>query len=226
MHGSSDKAVKGPVRIAIVDDHAAVRLGLERVLAREPGFRVVAALDGARDLIAVVSSVHVDVVVLDYELARGDGLAVCQRLKLRGDPPAVVIYSAYAGAGLIVPAAIAQADAIVNKAEPVSVLLDVIRRVARGESLIQPPPLELLAAATARVDPRDAPLVPLLAHGASIPEIADALALDGAEVLRRARRIVGRLRAASDAPSGRPRHSATGRWGRGPIAAARGLFDG
>jgi two-component system, NarL family, response regulator DevR len=192
----SKHSVKGPVRIAIVDDHAAVRLGLERVLAREPGFRVVAALHDDGELLALTSREAVDVVVLDYELARGDGLAVCQRLKLREDAPAVLIYSAYAGAGLVVPAAIAQADAIVNKAEPVTVLLDVIRRVARGESLIQPPPPELLAAATARVDAGDAPLVPLLAHGATIAEIADALALDGAEVKRRSRRIVGRLHAA------------------------------
>jgi DNA-binding NarL/FixJ family response regulator len=182
-------------RIAVLDDHAAVRLGLERVLQREPGFRLIGALDDDAELLATLDREPVDVVVLDYELARGDGLAICQRLKQRDDPPRILIYSAYAGPGLLVPAAIAQADAVVSKSEPVSELLDAIRRVARGERLIPMPAGDLLAAATARVDAEDAPVIPLLLHGATVADIADALTIDEHEVVRRARRVIGRLHA-------------------------------
>jgi DNA-binding NarL/FixJ family response regulator len=194
-------------RIVVLDDHPAVRLGLERVLQREPGFRLVAALEDQRHLIDLVDRQSVDVVLLDFELARGDGLALCQRLKQRDQPPRVLIYSAYAGPGLVVPAAIAQADAVISKSEPVPELLDAIRRVARGERLIALPAGDLLAAATARVDPQDAPVVPLLLHGATVADIADALAIDEQEVVRRTRRVIGRLH----------------RGGRGPRAARASL---
>jgi DNA-binding NarL/FixJ family response regulator len=183
-------------RIVVVDDHAAVRLGLERVLGREPGFRLVAALEHERQVRDLTAREPADVLVLDYELAKGDGLVLCQRLKQCEQPPAVLIYSAYAGAALQVPAAIAQADALVSKAEPVSVLLDAIRRIARGEHLIPPPSPDLLEAAIGRLDGADAPLASMLIQGATHREIAHALALHEQDVARRARRIVGRLRAA------------------------------
>jgi DNA-binding NarL/FixJ family response regulator len=196
-------------RIAVLDDHAAVRLGLERVIQREPGFRLVAALGDERELLATIERESVDVLVLDYELGRGDGLAVCQRLKQRQESPRVLIYSAYAGPGLLVPAAIAQADAVVSKSGPVSELLDAIRRVARGERLIPMPAGDLLAAATARVDPDDAPVIPLLLHGATVSDIADALAIGEQEVVSRARRVIGRLNARRGKPHPRARKTAT-----------------
>ncbi len=180
-------------RIAVLDDHAAVRLGLERLLRREPGLRFVAALGDERELLDAIAREPVDVVVLDYELARGDGLSICQRLKQGERPPAVLIYSAYAGAGLLVAAAIAQADAVVGKAEPVSHLLDSIRRVARGERLVPAPGIDQLAAATARVEPGDAPVAALLVDGATVSDIARALAIDEREAVHRTRRVIGRL---------------------------------
>jgi hypothetical protein len=55
------------------------------------------------------------------------------------------------------------------------------------------PARDLLVAATARVDPQDAPVIPLLVHGATVPDIAEVLAIGEQEVVRRARRIIGRL---------------------------------
>lgn len=195
MPASTTSVINRRTRIAVLDDHAAVRLGLERVLQREPGFRLVAAVHDERELFETLAREPVDVVVLDYELARGDGLAVSQKLKQRDDPPRILIYSAYAGPGLLVPAAIAQADAVVNKSEPVAELLDAIRRIARGERLLPMPAGELLAAATARIDPQDAPVIPLLMHGATMPDIAEALSIGEHEATSRARRILGRLNA-------------------------------
>jgi len=182
-----------PIRIVVVDDHAAVRAGLERILRRESGFDVVAALDDGRELVDVVARAAADVVVLDYELARGDGLALCQRLKQREPSPRVLIYSVHAGPSLLVPAAIAQADAVVSKGDDVHALVDAIHRIAAGERLLAPPSPDLLHAVAARVEPEDAPVVPMLVDGATVLEIAAALRLTEREALRRARRIVGRL---------------------------------
>lgn len=189
-----------PIRIVLVDDHAAVRAGLERVLRREPGLTVVAALRDGSELIDVATREAADVVVLDYELGDGDGLALCQRLKQQDSSARVLIYTARAGAGLLVPAAIAQADAVVSKGEPVQALVAAIRTIAAGERLLGPPARDLLDAVTARVDPEDAPVIPMLVQGATAPEIASAFGLSEREVRRRARRVLGRLHAGRLSP--------------------------
>src|SRR3954447_13707279 len=151
--------VKPATRVIVVDDHAAVRVGLQRVLSREAGFSAVAAVGDEDGLLEVVDGLRPDVVVVDYGLARGDGLLLCHALKQRRPAPAVVIYSAYAGPALTVAAAVAQADALVHKAEPVETLLQAIRGVAAGERLLRGPSPDLMRAAVARVAPDDMPIV-------------------------------------------------------------------
>lgn len=184
-----------PVRVAVVDDHEAVRAGLARVLERTPDLEPIAGLADDRELFALLNREPIDVIVLDYDLERGDGLSLCLRLKQRNDSPAVVIYSGYAAAGLVFAATVAQADAVVSKAEPIEVLLSSIRRVAAGERLLEPPAPELLEAAAAKLSTDDLPVMALLADRADGSEIAFALRLEAREVARRARRVVGRLQA-------------------------------
>ena len=184
-------------KVIVVDDHEAVRAGLERVLDRAPGLKAVAGLADDRELLSLVADQPVDVAVLDYDLERGDGLSLCWRLKQREGSPAVVIYSGYAGPGLAFAATVAQADAVVSKADPVEELLSTIRRLAAGERLLEPPAPELVEAAAARLPTEDLPVMALLADGADTSEIARALGLDAREVRRRARRVIGLLQAGS-----------------------------
>ena len=185
-------------KVIVVDDHEAVRAGLERVLDRAPGLKAVAGLADDRELLSLVADQPVDVAVLDYDLERGDGLSLCWRLKQREGSPAVVIYSGYAGPGLVFAATVAQADAVVSKADPVEELLSTIRRLAAGERLLEPPAPELVEAAAARLPTEDLPVMALLADGADTSEIARALGLDAREVRRRARRVIGLLQAGSE----------------------------
>jgi len=188
-----------PIRVVVVDDHEAVRTGLERVFERSPGFDSVSALADDRDLFALLQREPVDVVVLDYDLERTDGLSLCLRIKQRREPPAVVIYSGYAAPALVLAATVAQADAVVHKADPVDVLLGALRRLRDGDRLLASPAPDLLEAAAARLDAPDVPVMALLLHGIRTPEIAQTLALEEREAARRARRVVGVLQA------GRPR---------------------
>jgi DNA-binding NarL/FixJ family response regulator len=184
-----------PIRVVTVDDHEAVRAGMERVLTGSPGFISVAALADARDLFRLLQRERVDVVVLDYDLDRTDGLSLCLRIKERREPPAVVIYSGYAAPALMLGATVAQADAVLHKAEPVEVLLGSLRRLANGARLLEPPAPDLVHAAAARLDAHHLPVMELLVDGTRPADIAHALALDEEEVARRARRIVGVLQA-------------------------------
>ena len=184
-----------PLRVVVIDDHEAVRSGLERLLGKAAGVTSVAALADDRQLLELLGDERVDVVVLDYDLERGDGLTVCLRVKQLPRPPAVAVYSGYAGPWLAVAAAAAQADALISKAEPVDTLLDAIRSLSTGERLLQAPADELREAAGARVRDEDLAVMALLLDGVCVADIAIALALSEREAMHRARRVVGMLQA-------------------------------
>lgn len=184
-----------PISILIVDDHPALRAGLEGLLGEEPGVRCVGAVADERQMMRAVGHERPDVVVLDYALGRGDGLSACFRLKQRPDPPAVVLYSAYADLVFTVPAAVAQADAVVAKSAPVDDLLDAIRSVAAGDSTVPQPDPEVLHAASSRLDDGDLPVLGMLLARVPVPEIAETLDTTPADVRDRALRIIGGMQA-------------------------------
>jgi DNA-binding NarL/FixJ family response regulator len=180
-------------QIAILDDHPAVRAGLRGLIEAEPDMTVVAAAPSAPELAIRLDGRRPDVLVLDYDVARGDGLAHCRRIKNRPHPPAVLIYTAHASPALILAARAAQADAVVDKAEPVQALVAAIRRVANGETILPTVPRDAYEAAVARLADEDLPVFAMLLDGESLDAIAGALHADHAEVAWRSQRVVGRL---------------------------------
>jgi len=182
------------IRVAILDDHPAVLAGLERLVESAPDLEPVVAAESATALARRLDHARADVAVLDYDLARGDGLAVCQRLKERVRPPAVVIYSAYAGAALAVAARIAGADALVDKRAPVTELLAAIGRTSAGRPAIGEVAPDVQQAAMARLLDEDVPVAAMRLAGTSHQGIAEALGTDRRDVRRRVARIVARLR--------------------------------
>jgi DNA-binding NarL/FixJ family response regulator len=182
------------LRVALLDDHPAVLAGLRRLIDSEPDLTVAAVASTAHELAHELDGLRPDVLVLDYDLARDDGLSHCRRIKSRPQPPAVIVYSAYAGPALTLAAGAAQADGVVDKAEPVPTLLTALRRVSVGEVVMSPVPRDVFEAAVARLDDDDLPLFAMLLDREPLDSIARALRTNRAEVSWRAQRIVGRLR--------------------------------
>lgn len=182
------------LRIALLDDHPAVLAGLRRLIDSERDMTVVAAASTAHELARKLDGVRPDVLVIDYDLARDDGLAHCRRIKSRPQPPAVIIYSAYAGPALTLAARAAQADGVVDKAEPVRMLVTALRRVALGEVVLPPVPRDVLEPAVAKLEDDDLPVFAMLLDREPLDSIARAVRTDEAEIGWRAQRIVGRLR--------------------------------
>jgi DNA-binding NarL/FixJ family response regulator len=180
--------------VAILDDHPAVLAGLRRLIDAQPDLVVVAGAPTAAELATQLDGARADVLIVDYDLARGDGLAHCRRIKNRRHPPAVLIYSAYASTALTLAAKAAQANGVVDKAEPVSTLLTAIRRVGDGETAMPPIPRDAHEAAVERIDDADLPVFAMLLDGEPVDAIADALRADPGEIAWRAQRIIGRLR--------------------------------
>jgi DNA-binding NarL/FixJ family response regulator len=207
------------LRVALLDDHPAVLAGLRRLIDSEPDLTVAAVASSAPELARKLDGLRPDVLVLDHDLTRDDGLAYCHRIKSRRDPPAVIIYSAYAGPALTVAARAAQADAVVDKAEPVQVLLTALRRVANDDIVTTPVAWDTFEAAVARLDDEDLPVFAMLLDREPLDSIADAMRTDRAEIAWRAQRIIGRLRPRSEVAWRAQRTRYASDWPRGDETA-------
>ena len=143
--------------IVLVDDHPAVRAGLRGLIEDEDGLRVAATAATAREGFEAIADTPPQVALVDLHLPDDDGLSLCLRTRSLPAPPRVIIYSAFADAGLAVRAVIAGAEGVLPKATPPRALLDALRDGA-------PPPLDTRALravgerldARRPADPRDA----------------------------------------------------------------------
>jgi DNA-binding NarL/FixJ family response regulator len=170
--------------LLLVDDHAAFRQALAFMLDREPDFTVVAQAGTAAEADAVDRGW--EVALADLGLPDGGGAPLVERLADRG---AVVVLTASSSAGEHAAAYEAGAAGVVSKAAAMSDIIDAVRTVASGESLVDPAELvEILREARRyrqqkreseelrqRLTPREREVLQALADGKSNREIADAL---------------------------------------------------
>jgi DNA-binding NarL/FixJ family response regulator len=164
-------------RVLVVDDHSAVRSGVEALLAGEPDLEPVGAAGGAEEALALAKQTRPDVAIVDFQLGDRDGLTLCRQLKELPEPARVVLYSAFADGPLALAGVIAGADGIVHKAALADELCDTVRTVAAGHTAIPPTPPAAQAVVAARLDPEDLPILAMLLDGTDPEEIARVLDL-------------------------------------------------
>ena len=164
-----------PVRmdIVLVDDHPAVRAGLRGLVDDEDGLRVAATAATAREGFEAIADTQPQVALVDLHLPDDDGLSLCLRSRALPNPPRVIIYSAFADAGLAVRAVIAGAEGVLPKATAPRVLLDALR-----DGVDAPLDNRALRAIGERLDEGDLPILGMLAHGVEPREIAVTLGLE------------------------------------------------
>lgn len=182
-----------PKRLLIVDDHPAVRAGLRELLAAEDDFELVAVIETAEGAMQVAEREPVDVAVIDFQLGTRDGLWLSRKLKRLPEPPAVVIYSAYADGVLTAAAVVAEADALVSKGRLGSELCEVIRSVAAGQRHLPPLPTRLRETLRRRLDHQEQAIFGLLLAGIEPVEVASTLGLPAADVESRLWAMLRRL---------------------------------
>jgi DNA-binding NarL/FixJ family response regulator len=183
------------IRVAIVDDHPAVRLGLDSALRSEPGLVAVGTAQEPEDVPSLLYRTRPDVVLLDYHLPRRDGLSICCQIKADVPAPAVLLYSAYADASLVIPAIIAGADGILPKSAPSLELFEAIRLITRGGTVLPPISADLLEIAGSVLDPQDLPILGMLVSRTPRREIAATLRLSPDALGHRIADMLDRLKA-------------------------------
>ena len=126
------------IRIAIVDDHEMVRVGLRAILAAEPDFEIVAEAASADHLLELVESSHPDIVLLDARLPGVGGPAACRRLTEHHPEVRVLMVSTYADDDLVEECIRAGAKGYLLKDIERFDLKESIRSVHRGEGAMSP----------------------------------------------------------------------------------------
>ncbi len=183
------------IRIAVVDDHYAVRLGLQAALSAQPDMIAVGAAASSAELAPLLYRTAPDVLLVDYRLPDEDGLAICLRLASEVGAPSLIVHSAFADDWLTVPALIAGARGIVHKGATGQQLAEAIRAVAAGRTALPAIAPDMLLAAGESIGPDNRPILGLLIHGVPEAEICSVLRLDPAELRARRTQMLATLRA-------------------------------
>ncbi|MBW8826473.1 MAG: response regulator transcription factor [Acidobacteria bacterium] len=126
------------VRVFLLDDHEVVRRGLRDLLEAEDDLTVVGEAGTAEEALARVPATQPDVAVLDVRLPDGDGVEVCREIRSRHPEVQCVMLTSFADDEALFSAIMAGAAGYVLKQVKGSDLVEGIRRVATGESLLDP----------------------------------------------------------------------------------------
>jgi DNA-binding NarL/FixJ family response regulator len=126
------------IRILIADDHAVVREGTRQILAQEPDMDVVAeAADGA-EAIRLAGAVKPDVAIIDIAMPGVDGIEATKQIKARYPAVVVLILSAYDDDQFVFSLLEAGAAGYLLKSVRGRELVDAVRQVYAGESVLHP----------------------------------------------------------------------------------------
>jgi two-component system response regulator DevR len=127
-----------PIRVYLLDDHEVVRRGLRDLLESDGDIVVVGESGTAAEATAHIPALRPDVAVLDARLPDGSGIDVCRDVRSVDPSIAALILTSYDDDEALFAAILAGAAGYLLKQITGTDLLDGVRRVAGGQSLVDP----------------------------------------------------------------------------------------
>jgi DNA-binding NarL/FixJ family response regulator len=126
------------IRVFLLDDHEIVRRGLRELLESEGDIEVVGESGLAREATARIPALRPDVAVLDGRLPDGSGIDVCRDVRSIDPTIKALILTSYDDDDALFSAIMAGAAGYVLKQVRGTDLLETVRRVAEGQSMLDP----------------------------------------------------------------------------------------
>jgi DNA-binding NarL/FixJ family response regulator len=175
------------IRVFLLDDHEVVRRGVRELLDAEDDIEVVGEADTAERALARIPATRPDVAILDVRLPDGDGIAVCREIRSDRGDVACLMLTSFSDDEALLQAVVAGASGYLLKQIRGNDIVDAVRRVSRGESLLDPvvaqrvaerlrrPPAEDVR--LARLTGQERKILALIADGLTNRQIADELHL-------------------------------------------------
>ncbi|MCS6559162.1 response regulator transcription factor [Curtobacterium flaccumfaciens] len=139
-------SVTAPVRVVLVDDDQLVRVGLRMLLSGDDGLVVVGEAGDGLEAEGVIASTSPDVVLMDIRMPRCDGLVATERELRRRPDLAVLVLTTFEGDDLVLGALQAGARGFLLKDTPPHELVQAVRTVAAGRSILSPSVLDRVIA--------------------------------------------------------------------------------
>lgn len=139
MHDVTDSETRQQAtRVFLLDDHEVVRRGVKELLTAEEDLVVVGEASTAAEALARIPTALPHVAVLDVRLPDGDGIEVCREIRSATPEVSCLMLTSFADDEAFLGAVLAGASGYVLKQIRGSDLVGSVRRVARGESLLDP----------------------------------------------------------------------------------------
>jgi two-component system response regulator DevR len=191
------------ITVFLLDDHEIVRRGVAEVLNAEAGIEVVGEAATQEQAVARVHALDPDVAVLDVRLDEGNGIEACREIRALNPRTACLILTSFHEDEALFQAIMAGAAGYVLKRIQTADLVDSVRRVAAGESLLDPAVTKRVMerirngpkqdVGIAKLTPREQSLLALLAEGLSNRLIAERLFLSEQTIKNHVTSILAKL---------------------------------
>jgi DNA-binding NarL/FixJ family response regulator len=193
-----------PIRIVIAEDHAVVRQALRVMLEMEPDVTVVGEAVDGENAVKLTEELEPDLVVLDVRMHGMDGVEATRRIRDKCPQIAILILTGFGDEDILLKAVEAGAHGFLLKDATHDELLDAIRRLVKGESLVTPSLLRRLLdeyahrqeepqPAHGQLTPRETEVLQALARGLRNEEIARELVISEKTVKTHLTNIFGKL---------------------------------
>lgn len=173
------------VRVFIVDDAPVWCEGLKTILSTEPGFLVVGTTGSVAEARVRVPALRPKVLILEIELASGDGLGLCRALAEAVPEMSILVMTMAPAEEMACETLAAGAKGYLSKRSAPSEVVRAVRAVARGQYVLEPGASKSLvsrlrqgestAPTTASLSEREIEVLELLAQGCSNRAIAEKL---------------------------------------------------
>jgi DNA-binding NarL/FixJ family response regulator len=197
------------IRVLLADDQALLRATFRLLIDSAPDMDVAGEAANGRDAVTLTRSERADVVLMDIRMPEVDGIQATRDITAAGDlrDVKIIILTTFETDELIVDALRAGASGYLGKGVEPQVLLDAIRNVAAGDSLLSPTatraliarvlaqPSIALARTPAALTPREREILTLVASGLSNDDIAERLVISPATAKTHANRTMMKLNA-------------------------------
>jgi two-component system response regulator DevR len=133
---SRQDAGQGKIRVFLLEDHEVMRQGLRMVLSAEPDIEVVGDAGTVASALVRLPAVRPQVAILDVRLPDGDGISACREIRSMLPDVACLMFTAYQDDQALLGAVMAGAAGYVLKGTPVRDVVDAVRVVAGGKSIL------------------------------------------------------------------------------------------
>lgn len=192
----------GKIRVFLLDDHELVRRGLRDYLGDERDFEIVGEAGSCEEALVQIPKATPDVVVVDVRLSDGSGIEVCREVRSSLPEVKCLILTSFADEDAFTQAVLAGASAWVLKETKTAQLVDAIRHVAAGGSMLDsamtPKIFDRMRSERARravdkLSPQERQILDLIVEGLSNREIAQRLFLAEQTVKNYVSRLLAKL---------------------------------